>query len=439
MAKKRKSSSVSRSGGSKNRPTSSSRNVSSKRSSSTNKTSGSKSRPPRQISSSVGKTSSSRPKAGKSVSKTPSRPSYSTNSVRPSVSTQSDATASRLAMARANWDRVAGAVALASLFNALDDVSQNLDVLGQKLGDVRARGYRFGRDWDGIVESLQMRWPEQRQISMRLLEDQRRVLERSAREVEQLLQQAARNASLLGSAESRIAGFQTSVASAENRVRNSFDTSQQHAWKVQKELDDALFMLDALDNASFDMLPDEHGIAACKAVWTSDPQEPEGLLFLTDARVIFEQRQEVATKKVLFITTQKKLIQEMLWDSPIGAVDELESEDQKKFLRRKEMLTLRFNERTRDTPSDATLQLVGADNETWTSLIRRAKTGQIDAERFGAPPPEDQLAAEIEAEVSEPDKELPTQCSSCNAPLPQVFKGMKQIECEYCGAVVNIA
>jgi hypothetical protein len=372
------------------------------------------------------------------VRKSPSQTSYSSTTVRPTVSGQSEAVASRLTAARAHWDRVAGAVALASVFDALDNVTQNLDVLSQKLGDVRARGYRFGRDWDSTIESLQSRWPEQRQISMRLLEDQRRILDRSAREVEQLLQQAARNAGMIATAESRIAGFQTSVSTAENRVQNTFDTTQQQAFQVQKELDDALFLLDSLDSASFDMLPDEHGVAVCKAVWTSDPEEPEGLLFLTDARVIFEQRQEIATKKVLFVTTQKKLVQEMLWDSPIGAVEELEAEDQKKFLQRKEMLTLRFSERTRDTPSDAVLQLVGTTNEAWTSLIRSVKSGQIDSERFGAPSPEEQLAAEIEAEVKEPDKELPTQCPNCNAPLPQVFKGMKQIECEYCGMVVNI-
>ena len=54
-------------------------------------------------------------------------------------------------MARSNWDRVAGAVALASLFDALDQVSQNMNVLGQKMGDVRARGYRFGRDWENRI------------------------------------------------------------------------------------------------------------------------------------------------------------------------------------------------------------------------------------------------------------------------------------------------
>ena len=437
MGTKSKSSNVNRSGGSKSRPSSPRSNVSSKRPSRTNRSSSSSNRPARQISSSVGSTSNSRPKTGKSVNKTSPRPS-NTSTARPSVSSQSDMTASRLAMARNNWDRVASGVALATLFDALDDVSQNIDVLGQKMGDVRARGYRFGRDWEEKITSMQMRWPEQQQISMRLINEQRGVLQRSAREVEQILQQAARNAGMIGSAESRIASFQQSVTTAENRVRNTFDTTKQQTWQLQKELDDALFVLDSLDNASFDLLPDEHGIAACKAVWSSDPGEPEGLLFLTDARLIFEQRQEVATKKVLFITTQKKLVQELLWDSPIGAVDELESEDQKAFLKRKEMLTLRFSERTRDIPSDVTLQLVGAENETWTGLIRRTKSGQIDTERFGAPPPEEQLAAEIEAEIQEPDKELPTACPNCKAPLPALFKGMKQVECEYCGAVVNI-
>lgn len=346
--------------------------------------------------------------------------------------------ASRLSMARSNWDRVAGGVALASLFDALNEVSQNLNVLGQKMGDIRARGYRFGRDWENKIGSLQQRWPQQQQIAMRLLEDQRRVLQNSSREVEQLLQRATRDAGLIGSAETRIASFQHAITTAESRVRGTFDTTQQETFQIQRELDDALFVLESLDSAAFDLLPDEHGIAVCKAVWTSDPDEPEGLLFLTDARIIFEQRQEVATKKILFVTTQKKLVQELLWDSPIGAVDELESEDQKAFLKRKEMLTLRFSERTRDIPSDVTLQLVGADNEQWTSLIRRAKSGQIDAERFGAPAPEEQLAAQIEAETTEPAKELPTQCPSCNAPLPAVFKGMKQLECDYCGATVNI-
>jgi hypothetical protein len=120
----------------------------------------------------------------------------------------------------------------------------------------------------------------------------------------------------------------------------------------------------------------------------------------------------------------------------------METEDQKAGmlgLRRKQMLTLRFTERTRELPSDATLQLKGGvDNDTWRTLIRDAKSGKIDTDRFGAAPPQEKLAEETQAEAETPPAELPTHCPSCNATLPQIYKGMKQVTCDYCGTTVNI-
>jgi hypothetical protein len=102
------------------------------------------------------------------------------------------------------------------------------------------------------------------------------------------------------------------------------------------------------------------------------------------------------------------------------------------------MLTLQFSERTRELPGDITLKLKNADNETWRSLIRRVKSGQIDGDRFGAPAPEEKLAAAVEQEASEPEKELPTVCPNCSAPLPAIFKGMNQVSCDYCGTTINL-
>mgnify|MGYP007050318664 CR=1 FL=1 len=235
-----------------------------------------------------------------------------------------------------------------------------------------------------------------------------------------------------------MAVLQSNINAADRRVRDTFDQTQQQTYLLKREIDKVQFLFDALDEASFDLLPDEHPIAACEAVWTSDQDEPEGRLFLTDARLIFEQRQEIAKKKVLFITTEKELIQKKLWESPIGAVEELEAEDKKSFLRRQELLTLRFSERTRETPGDVTLQLKNTDNESWRALIRKAKTGQINSERYGAPAPEQQLAATIEQETTTPPKDLPTVCPNCAASLPPIFKGMKQVVCDYCGTTVNI-
>lgn len=99
---------------------------------------------------------------------------------------------------------------------------------------------------------------------------------------------------------------------------------------------------------------------------------------------------------------------------------------------------LRFNERTRETPGDVTLQLKRTDNETWRGLIRRTKSGQVEAELFGSVAPEELLAAEMANEAAQPEKTLPTVCPDCSAPLPPIFKGMKQIECDYCGALINL-
>lgn len=363
----------------------------------------------------------------------------SSAAARPTTSTgATDSATDRLASVRADWQRLTGTLALTALFDAVDNVSQSLDTLDNELADVRSRGYRFGRDWESRIDGLRREWPQQRRQAVRLLENEQRALRRAADDVEQLLQRASRDAGLISTTESRIRSVQSSVDDAERRIRGLFDGTQQQTGELRTEVAEAQFLLDGLDSASFDLLPDEHGIAATKATWTSDQQEPEGYLFLTDARLLFEQREEVAKKKVLFITTQKELIQEKLWEAPIGAVDEMEAEDQKKFLGRKEMLTLRFNERTRELPGDITLQLKGSDNDSWRLLIRKAKSGQIEGDRFGAPAPEEKLAEEIEQEAVEPDKELPTVCPNCNAPLPPIFKGMQQVTCDYCGAVTNL-
>ena len=375
----------------------------------------------------------SKPKTGQTVSKTPQRPTPASASA-----PQSSEAAARLTSVRSNWERVAGAIAMTAIFETLERTTNNLHNLDRSLTDVRARGYRFGRDWETQLSTLNERWPQQHSQAAQLLENERRVLNTAARDVESLLQRAGRDAALISTAETRIRALQSNVGAAERRVRNTFEGTQRQAQALQQDINRAKALLDALDSASFDLLPDEHGIAVCEATWTTDQQQPEGMLFLTDARLIFEQRQEIAKKKVLFITTEKELIQQKLWESPIGAVDELETEDKKAFLSRQELLTLRFSERTRDLPSDVTLQLKGADNDAWRTMIRRAKSGQMDVERFGAPPPDESLAAEIEQETAAPAKELPTVCPNCNAPLPAVFKGMKQVSCDYCGTTVNI-
>ncbi len=359
----------------------------------------------------------------------------------PAMPTQVDAGVQQLASARTRWERLAGLVALSALFDQLSSVTSEVDGLDHEIAQLRVRGYRFGRTLEERAATLKSRWPQQQMSANRLLQDQRNVLQNAANETQRLLSQAERNTGLLDTVDSRLWALENQINEAQRNVRGVFDNTEQEIDKLQEEMRDVRAMLDALDSASFDLLPDEHGVAVCKAQWISDNQEPEGMLFLTDSRLIFEQREERVIKKKLF-SSEKELVQEKLWDTPVGTINDVQADDKKSGLfglGRQELLTLSFAERTRELPSDATLHLKGgATNEAWLALIRQVKSGQITADLFGAPPPQQVLAAQTEAEAAKPATELPTRCPACNATLPPIYKGMKQVECQYCGMMINI-
>ena len=198
----------------------------------------------------------------------------------------------------------------------------------------------------------------------------------------------------------------------------------------------ATFMLDHVDEATFKLFPDENGVAACKAKWLSQKGEPEGILLLTDQRLIYEQVEEVAKKKVLFVTTEKELVRELAWDAPVGAVDKVSAEDKGGFVGFgvKELLTLNFNRDAKGVPDEVTLRFLDyADNEMWVGLVERVKSGQIESEKVVG-------AAEADASEMEdtPAIAAPTTCSSCGGKMPTFFKGMQRVECEFCGNVVTL-
>jgi len=357
------------------------------------------------------------------------------------TTTQADAGVQRLASARTRFDRLAALVTLSALFDQLSSVTSQVDSLGNEITQLRTRGYRYGRSLEDRAATLKSRWPEQQMAANRLLQDKRMVLQNAANETQRLLSQAERNSAVLGTVDNRLWALDNQVSEAQRSVRGVFSSTEQEINKLQSEIREVRFMLDSMDGASFALLPGEHGVAVCKAQWISDNEQPEGLLFLTDSRLIFEQREERVVKRRLF-SSEKELVQKKLWDTPVGAIAELQMEDKKSGLlgmKRQELLLLQFAERTRELPGDATLELKGgATNEAWLTLIRQVKSGQITADQLGAPPPQELLAAQTEAEASEPAAALPTRCPGCNATLPPIYKGMKQVECQYCGLMINI-
>ncbi|MFN2226952.1 MAG: hypothetical protein ACK2UY_11605, partial [Anaerolineae bacterium] len=313
-----------------------------------------------------------------------------------------------------------------------EDKGGQIAALPHQIAELAARGYRHGQALEARAETLQKSWPAARRQALAVLEERAGSLAELGKPIERLCARPSLADNIIDQLEHKLDQLEAQTDTAERDVRGTFDTLGQQLYQLQREFKTVEFLLDSLDTASFDLYPDEYGVAACEAAWTNHPDEPKGILFLTEGRLIFEQREKKATKKMLFITTESEMVQDKLWDTPIGNVAELEAEDRKKFLRRKEMLELRFREYTGGLHGEVTLQLDGASNEEWAGLVKRVQRGEFDTAPAGAAGGEGEPLAPLDP------RDVPTRCPACGGQLPPLVKGMRELVCQYCGTVTRL-
>jgi len=313
--------------------------------------------------------------------------------------------------------------------NDMADVETNLSLLPTEIEELRTRGYVFRSFLENKVNVLAEQWEEMDNRVAREVSKHTRELERDSDTAENALRQAmGGRASQVARAESAIETLERKVRAAQSAVEATYEPLQQNVNQTKSQVKQIRWLLDQIDEADFQLYPAEDPVAACKAQYLEREDEgPEGLLYLTDGRLIFERKEEVATKKVLFITTEKETVQEFIFEIPIGQVDEVKAVDKRKLLKRKEMLELLFAPEA--DLSGATLRLINAQNEEWAKLIGRVKSGEIAKERTR---PKDEAAVEAV-------RAAPTKCPTCGATLSvEIVRGMQEITCEYCGSVIRL-
>jgi hypothetical protein len=135
------------------------------------------------------------------------------------------------------------------------------------------------------------------------------------------------------------------------------------------------------DEAKFQLRSGEGVVIGAKATWLRSREDhPEGVLYLTNQRIIFEQKQNVAPKKFFFITTDSKLIHQALLEISIEALEEITA-TKKGFFRNKDHLEMTFAAGM-SMPA-AYFWLHGQDSVSSEELARRAKSADsITFENF---------------------------------------------------------
>ena len=335
-----------------------------------------------------------------------------------------------------DWElsRLRSGALLSDLKDEVEDISSQIAQLPLSIEKIRSRGYAFKSDLERRAEILKEQWQEllprvQGEIDRqsRLLSSALANAEREVRLLKAEFQRSPASAQArLETCKATVEGLGDKVQAASGSIEGMFNTLQGDLRQILGEIEAITWMLDQLDEACFGLRPGEVPIEATKATYlTEGDKGPKGILYLTDQRLLFERKEDVVTKKVLFIPTQKKRVQELLLDVPIGKVEESKGEE-RGFILRKEILRVKFSS---GAPVPEASFRLAEDSATWRVLIGKVLSGEMDRERVG-----------VEEKPAEPAREIPSRCPACGAQLTQeIVRGMTSITCEYCGTVIRIA
>ncbi len=344
--------------------------------------------------------------------------------------------ASEISALQSKIGQLQAGVRLKDARDAVEDLQTKVNGMAQRIAGLRQRGYVFEKgleekaadfvkQWQGLYPSIQ----QQINIQAAQLQAALRPLEAQMNQLGGLRNNPVAARPLAASLKTAAETLEGQVNAAERTISGMYDRFSNEVSQTERHLNDIDRLLNDLAEASFQLLPTEAGIASVKAVWCKTGKEqkddPEGVLFLTDQRLIFEQKEEVATKKVLFVATEKQKIQALQWEVPVALVDRVQTSKQG-LLKNEDHIEVRF---VSGAPRDAVHLHIWESCEQWQGLIQRAKAKEFDKDR---------AIALDQAEV-EKVKAAPSKCPSCGATLDQVIlRGQDTLKCEYCGHIIRL-
>ncbi len=242
--------------------------------------------------------------------------------------------------------------------SSFSDISADIERLDQKFNNMaellesaRQEGYRFEGGLEQKAFEALSQWQQARPKVEKTLADQSRSLQGQlntlnlqVKDLNLKLSNQAVAAPLLKSARATADSMLQNIQSLKNNLRSSYSSIDATLQDIERRLTRIHWALDQLKEAKFKLASGEDLVMAVPARWDKESKDdPEGILYLTDHRLVFEQKEKVATKKVLFITTASELVQEVQIDQPIQAVLEWNAEN-KGLFGHQDFLLVRFKE-----------------------------------------------------------------------------------------------
>ena len=275
-----------------------------------------------------------------------------------------------------------------SLGRIIDEVSRldsDLTHALNLLESARQEGYVYQKDIDEIAYRAMDQWQEIKgklalNIPQQAASFQVRLmpLGNQLANLNRVLGNPAAATPLLRDTSSQVNTLLSDLSQVESTIEGSFREVSDQTSDLLTRLNLIHWSMDQLSQAKFKIDTDEMLVIAVQTRWDQEgDKDPEGVLYLTNQRLLFERKEKVATKKILFITTAQELVQEVLIDQKLDSILG-EKAVHKGLFGNQDFLEVKFSD---PKLADISFHLNGQDCVQWTTWVQNAKSGEIENDR----------------------------------------------------------
>ncbi len=337
----------------------------------------------------------------------------------------------RVAALRRKYGELQQSIAMEDVTRNLGSVATDIAGLPGDIAGLRERGYAFAGYLERKTDVLKEQWDAvQQQVRSAVNQEIARVQGQFSAIGALWATLDAQwgdkgKEQVYGQIDRAISDVENAVKAARSRIEGMYGAVPGNVSQTQTQIRQIERYLQQADEATVSWKPTEAIFMVHEAEWAQTgkgKQDPDGLLYLTDQRLIFEQKEKVGGR---FGMGGEK-VQQVLFEVPVGAITEVKAED-KGLFGGKDLIHLKmgsgdYAETTFEVKSG------GIDSKWYAGQLNRVITGEIEKER----------AIPVDAAAAEAVSSAPTACPTCGATLPSVTRGMTELACEYCGTVVRL-
>jgi gas vesicle protein len=332
---------------------------------------------------------------------------------------------------RSRYNMLRDKIGMGDVTRQLGDVATEIAGLPGEIKGLRDRGYAFAGYLERKSEVLKTQWDEVRQQVQQVSSQEIERIQRQFDELTEMLKRLESQWSDKGKEQSlklftvSLENLEKSADAARSRIEGMYGQVPENVSQTNSQIRTIQKYLAMADESTIKWGPTEALFMVHEGEWRrtgKGKEDPDGLIFVTDQRLIFEQKEKVGGR--LGFGGDK--VQQVVFETPVGAISEVGSED-KGLFGQKDLIHIKLSS-GEYAETSFEVKSGGIDSKWYMQQLNRVVSGEIDKER----------AIPVDEAAVQAVRDAPTACTTCGATLPPITRGQTEITCQYCGTVVRI-